>query len=294
MPKRIQPGDKYNQLTIMYRQPEKRNNRIVYHCKCDCGNEIDILGAALSKQQSCGCAKRKTRQDPNALKGQKFGNLTVIELSPEHRATSGTAKWKCQCDCGNIVYLTANALKSGHNKTCGDLKHKEQMYLNYRFGKLTVIEYDHKIKSGDKYLLKCQCDCGNIIHAQLSNLKNGITHSCGCDKINSKGELAIENYLKRKNISFEKEKTFPNLINPKTNYKLRFDFYIPNLKIAIEYDGKQHNESSNYWGGSQGLQERQERDEIKNKWCKDNKIELIRINSIDLIPTLLKDIEEKE
>ena len=277
MPKKIQPGDRYNKLTVLYQLPEKRNNRNVYHCKCDCGNEIDILSSTLSQQQSCGCAKRKIRQNPNALKGQTFGTLTVIELSPEHRASNGSAKWKCQCECGNIVYLTSTALKTGHNKTCGDLKHKQQTYLGYRFGKLTVIEYDYLIKQNDKYLVKCQCDCGNIIHAQISNLKSGTVHSCGCDKIISKGEEKIKQLLQDNNIMFETEKTFPDLINPKTNYKLRFDFYLPEYNILIEYDGKQHFEQTAYWGGVKGLEEQKYRDNLKDEWSKKHNIPLIRI-----------------
>jgi hypothetical protein len=39
-------------------------------------------------------------------------------------------------------------------------------------------------------------------------------------------------------ISYEKEKTFSTLKNPKTNKALRFDFYLPQLNTIIEYDGE--------------------------------------------------------
>lgn len=42
------------------------------------------------------------------------------------------------------------------------------------------------------------------------------------------------------NVSFEKEKTFIDCVNPKTNFLLRFDFYLPDYNIIIEYDGEQH------------------------------------------------------
>lgn len=47
-----------------------------------------------------------------------------------------------------------------------------------RFGRLTVLEFVPNDKP--KTCWKCQCDCGNTIIAQLSNLKNGHTKSCGC------------------------------------------------------------------------------------------------------------------
>ena len=43
--------------------------------------------------------------------------------------------------------------------------------------------------------------------------------------------------LLKNNISFECEKIFPTCKNPKTNYPLRFDFFVDN-KYLIEYNGK--------------------------------------------------------
>lgn len=53
----------------------------------------------------------------------------------------------------------------------------------------------------------------------------------------SRGEIKIYNLLKEYGISFEREKTFKDCINPKTNRALRFDFFIDN-KYLIEYNGK--------------------------------------------------------
>lgn len=63
--------------------------------------------------------------------------------------------------------------------------------------------------------------------------------SCGCLG-GSKGEYIIENYLQLLNIEYEKQKTFDTLINPKTNKKLRFDFYLPSYNLLIEFDGEQY------------------------------------------------------
>lgn len=57
-----------------------------------------------------------------------------------------------------------------------------------------------------------------------------------------------------------------------------FDFYLPNLNICVEYDGIQHFEKVDIWGGEETLIEQQKRDEIKNVFCKNNEIQLIRIN----------------
>lgn len=48
-----------------------------------------------------------------------------------------------------------------------------------RFGRLTVIKFDHKNKYHIRFFL-CKCDCGNYKVVSYSNLKLGRTKSCGC------------------------------------------------------------------------------------------------------------------
>ncbi|MEH2957808.1 hypothetical protein [Candidatus Merdisoma sp. JLR.KK006] len=48
-----------------------------------------------------------------------------------------------------------------------------------RFGQLEAIERTEQ-KSGNSYIYKCKCDCGNICYVSSANLKNGSTKSCGC------------------------------------------------------------------------------------------------------------------
>jgi hydrogenase maturation factor HypF (carbamoyltransferase family) len=47
--------------------------------------------------------------------------------------------------------------------------------------------------------------------------------------------------------------------------------------ICIEHDGIQHFKAFKIWGGEIGLLNRQKKDKIKNNFCEDNKIRLIRI-----------------
>ena len=46
------------------------------------------------------------------LTGQRFGKLTVLEITEERR--NRQVVWKCQCDCGNIVYVVGGSLRNGH------------------------------------------------------------------------------------------------------------------------------------------------------------------------------------
>lgn len=53
-----------------------------------------------------------------------------------------------------------------------------------KFGKLTVIELDHKEKRKDRteFFYKCQCECGNFKIAPKRHLKDGSIQSCGCNR----------------------------------------------------------------------------------------------------------------
>ena len=66
---------------------------------------------------------------------------------------------------------------------------------------------------------------------------------------NSKGEKEVKKYLNKHNIIFKRQKTFDDCKNPETNRKLKFDFYLPDYNICIEYDGRQHFVGVNKWWG---------------------------------------------
>lgn len=50
-------GQRFGKLTVLYPCDYKKRSTIIWHCKCDCGNECDIDGGNLraGKTNSCGC-----------------------------------------------------------------------------------------------------------------------------------------------------------------------------------------------------------------------------------------------
>ena len=74
----------------------------------------------------------------------------------------------------------------------------------------------------------------------------------------------------------------------KNKNKLRFDFYLPDLNTIIEYDGEHHFKENKYFGEG-NLEYITVNDEIKNQYCIDNKIKLIRIPywKFDVIENIL-------
>jgi len=73
----------------------------------------------------------------------------------------------------------------------------------------------------------------------------------------------------------------------------RFDIWIPELKTAIEYNGIQHYEPVNIFGGVKGFNNTVARDKMKKKKCKINNIKLIEVQEGYDIKKIILDIEER-
>ena len=55
-----------------------------------------------------------------SLIGKKFGRLTVLKIAPKDpELKSRCIRYECKCDCGKIVVVNSNSLKTGHTTSCG-------------------------------------------------------------------------------------------------------------------------------------------------------------------------------
>ena len=110
----------------------------------------------------------------------------------------------------------------------------------------------------------------------------------GCRKCRlSRGEQKILDYLEWEGLNYEFEYSPPAL------GRKRFDFYLTDHEIAIEYDGIQHfypviyNYKMTEEEAERHLRESQQRDKEKEDWCQENGVELVRIKY-----TQFEEIEE--
>ena len=95
------------------------------------------------------------------------------------------------------------------------------------------------------------------------------------------------------NIDFQTQYTFSDLKGINEGL-LRFDFYINiNKPILIEFQGKQHYESSEYFGGEINLKHQQENDQIKREYCNHNNLILIEIPYYDYDKININYLKEK-
>lgn len=150
--------------------------------------------------------------------------------------------------------------------------------------KIHNFKYDY---SNTKYInnkKKVEIFCK--IHGSFFQIPSNHLKGYGCPKCKiSKGENRIINFLEKNKINYIFEYKYKDCINPKTKRKLSFDFYLPNHNICIEYDGQQHYMPVSFSGTKENLEDKFKenifRDGIKNNYCIDNNIKLIRIGYED-------------
>lgn len=276
-------GNKYGRLTVIKRA-ENQGKKKMWLCKCDCGNEKIVRADSLKNGsiKSCGCflkestSKRKFKD----LIGLKFGRWTVLQkVESQNKFT----KWKCRCECGSVKNVFANSLLNGSSKSCGCLKDETISKNNLidltgkTFGELFVVKrvedyISPSANSGSSTRWLCKCSCGNTVIKYGHQLRNG-AKSCGCLDM-SGGEYLIKELLDSLNIIYKTEYTFSNC---KDRLPLPFDFYLPYNNLCIEYDGIQHYKPVDYFGGMSHFITQQNHDKIKNQYCNDNGIQLLRI-----------------
>jgi hypothetical protein len=223
------------------------------------------------------------------LTGQDFGYWHVIERGKNTK--NGRAKWKCQCTaCGTIKEVDGAHLRGGRTTNCGcvriekmrqaNIKKEEGKTYGYLYVERMAAEEEKPRHDRTGIYWNCTCTkCGRknvIIFGDY--LRNGDTTSCGCNL--SKNESLIAQILNTLNFKYIQQYTFQDLTSTGRECdKLPFDFAILNenkLLYLIEYDGIQHFKSSHEWTEG-GFNTTRKNDLIKNKYCFDNNIPLIRI-----------------
>jgi very-short-patch-repair endonuclease len=140
------------------------------------------------------------------------------------------------------------------------------------------------------------------IHGVFKQLPGNHLAGRGCVVCNnSKGELRVKNFLDRYKIVYNTQEWFSGTQiecrNPLTTRPLKFDFYLRDYNLCVEYDGQQHFNPYSFSNNKsdktmkENLEYRQYKDSIKSNYCLDNNIELLRIpyHNIDNIEEILKE-----
>lgn len=191
--------------------------------------------------------------------------------------------------CGDEFKTSFNNLINKRTKcTC--------LHINTKWTQDLFIEKSNELHNSEYRLLSAfknietkvtleHTICG---HKWKSLPKKHIYAKQGCPNCNdSIGEKSIKILLNNANIKYTIQMKFDDCKNIKA---LPFDFYLPDYNVCIEFDGIQHYEAIEWFGGQDALDKNILRDSIKNKYCEEYNIRLYRISYLDNINTRFNQI----
>lgn len=203
-----------------------------------------------------------------------------------------TTRIKCKCKKHGVIstktpqeiLLGRGCYLCGREKLSEYHLYSQEEFSNKLYQSNPNLEVIGKYK-GMEFPIKVKCKkCG---YEWENNTQSLITNGTSCRKCSYryKGEEKILKILQKYNINYTTQHKF---VNCKDIRPLPFDFYLQDYNLCIEFDGQQHYEPR---FGEINFQKTLFHDQIKNEYCKNNNIKLLRIPywEYDNIETIITD-----
>lgn len=265
-------GNKYDYSKVVY---VRHDDKVIINCP-EHGEFSQTPSAHINGNQGCptcwegrrGKARKVSLEDfiirADEMHDDKYDyskvtigdtlNEPITIICPEHGEFTQTAERHLAGDgCAKCA--------GKYKRTTEEYIHDAKKVHGERYG------YDRTVyvNNTTPVLIKCPH------HGYVS--VNPRTHLIGpgCTQCTvTTGELKVADWLKEKDLDYIKEYSIKG-------YRYRYDFYIPMLKLLIEYDGAQHYMPIGYFGGQRTLVKIQENDKIKNELARNYGLFMIRI-----------------
>lgn len=273
-------------------------DKIKFKCKV-CEKAFLISWNQVQKGVGCTeCSKNKLREIAKSKRHsieqvrKYLSSFQIMLLEEEYLGND--KKMKCFCHTHGEFYSDwINMRKANHPcAKCARLNKKVDTETPLVKLKEAINKEQYKIVGeyvNSKTKIEVFCfKCESSFFIRPDHLRNGI--GCPCSSPISKGEQRIKEVLLKHNISFTTQKTFYDCIGKRKG--LRFDFFLDELNILIEFQGEQHYKPVEVFGGEKGFKEQQQSDKIKKEWAKKNNIKLleIRYDEYDKIQEIIESL----
>jgi hypothetical protein len=277
--------EQYNIQIIKYIDNEINANTEIL-CNCKCGREFKTKIQYLKSKHQC-----------DVCSGYKYDAKYIAKNIPKQCKFIKRLQEKnmglFQCGCGRRYKAGISEVINRNKHQCNICSKKPRKDTDF-FKKELYSIYGDKYTVEGKYIkahqhVKIKCNlCKHTFHTKPTNILSG--YECPICNIpqRSKGESTIFDFLYNNNINYVHQYSFENSL-------LRFDFAVFDsnhvLIGLIEFDGIQHFEPVDFFGGQDQFEYQQQNDQIKNQYCKDNNIPLLRIPywEFDNIETILEE-----
>jgi len=290
----------HSNATLLSENYVDRNTPMKF--KCHCGNAFErnwrVFLRGSHECKKCAWDRVNASRKYTIESIDKFvrENSSSILLSNEYKNVKEKLKFKCEC--GSIFVTPFDSFKNSNKRQCnhcsieygaigydGQIRPITPPKTNVRFledlketrgNEFIPLE---NYKSAKTPIRVKHTECNNVWEVSpdhLINRKDNCPY-CTDNYLNSRGALKIQQWIKDKGIKFTREKTFKGLTGMDGKTHLRFDFYLTELNICIEFDGEQHFDKRLSTYKTIIFY-----DKKKDEYCKKHNIKLIRIPYYDV------------
>lgn len=275
-------GDKYDYSDVKYVCAEKKV-RII----CKKHGVFEQTPAAHLVGQGCpicankrkGCSRKMSKAEFIEKAKKKHGNkFEYSKVDYENNRT----KVLLTCNtCKKDFLTTPDSHLVGHKcPWCSKKKKTTEMFVE----ELKSIYKDSFIYNDVVYKkstipVSLTCKKHGAFKQTPSKLLSG--YGCPFCFTVSKGEKRIISYLDDKDIEYVRQKRFTSEGLLCSNKYIQVDFYLEQLNLIIEYNGIQHYNPVDRFGGEEQLARQQERDFALRCFCDKYNINLIEIKYTD-------------
>lgn len=270
------------------------NSTIELRCtRCDRIKRTN-MNAVVSKPTGCGVCEGNNVRFTTSEVQKKMDELTNGEYSLIGEYTNADTPMEIRHNsknCDNHVYKgnwynfklgkrcpVCAEVRKGISKTISS-KWRDKFKDELSTEGYILLSKELGIKKDKVTIKNKNCDHGPFDMTPDHFMRGQRCPSC----LISKGETKVEEWLIENNISYISEYSFDDLVNV---FNLRFDFAIFNeegdIELLVEYDGIQHFEPVPFFGGEDKFRESVKRDNMKNEYCADRGIELLRISYLEI------------
>lgn len=269
---------------------EKKLRAQDYYRKTNDGTKKYYCYECISKRkEENGIYKNKLQElfDKFILYCNKNGYIPISKVNNLSNAHS-VLEFMCSKHgkCERTWNSISNAVRKG-TPMCQ--KCAEESRINQRKNNTTYVRHmiesinNNKLINANEYInnnkrnLKILCgNCGKReFITSLDAYVKGKNKCDYCARSQSNGERTISHILLKYNVNYISEKRFKDCRDKRP---LPFDFYLPDYNCCIEYDGEQHFRQC---FTKSSFESTKKHDKIKNEYCKNNKITLVRISYLD-------------
>ena len=248
-------GQQFNEWRVLSYTGNKK-----WLCQCSCGVEKEVYTKHLKSGASKSCGHSQVYN----MIGQQFGDLTIKEHIED-------SKWLCECTCGNTTIVEASNLLSGRTSSCGC---KSASIPKYTYEQIISILNDETANKERKLYIEEFIDIFKI--SQSTAYKYIETYD-------------LQTYINYESRSKYERQLCEILDSLEVNYILHnrqiiqgqeLDIYIPEKKLAIEFNG-------DYWHSS--IYKDKKYHQNKTIACAKQGIRLLHIFEYEWLDTIKRD-----